>query len=201
MYILPTLPYSYDAFGKYISKDTVLLHYSKHHQAYVDKLNNVLDTVLEVKNKPLEYLLSHLEDVPEVARVAVCNFGGGHYNHTFFWQCLSPDSNGEPNGELKDKLIEKYGSFQSFIEKFATLALSVFGSGWTWLLADLEVITTPNQDTPMIQGLSVPILCLDVWEHAYYLDYKNKRDDYIKAWWSIVNWEFAAHNYTESVAR
>ena len=195
MFTLPGLPYGYDQLGKYISKDIMELHHSKHHQTYVDKLNAALDTAPELKGRSLEDLLGALESLPEAVRVAVRNQGGGHYNHSLFWQWMSPSGGGEPNGELAEKLTEKYGSFQGFVDEFTTRSLSVFGSGWAWLQPDLEIITTPNQDTPIMQGKPAPILGLDVWEHAYYLDYKNKRDDYVKAWWNVVNWEFAQERF------
>ena len=192
MYTLPSLDYGYDALGKYISKDIMELHHSKHHQAYVDKLNAALDTVPELKEKSLEWMLSNIDSLPESVKTAIRNHGGGHYNHTLFWQWMSPNGGGEPSGDLASGIIEKYGNFQSFVDEFTTKALGVFGSGWVWLEPDLSIVTTANQDTPMVSGLELPepLLGLDVWEHAYYLDYKNKRDDYIKAWWNVVNWEF-----------
>ena len=190
MYTLPTLNYGYDALGKYISKDIMELHHSKHHQAYIDKLNAALDSAPQFKEKTLEELLSDLDSLPENVRTAIRNQGGGHYNHTLFWQWLSPDGGGEPNGELASGLQEKYGSYQGFVDEFTTKALSVFGSGWVWLQPDFSIVTTANQDTPIGIGQPEPLLGLDVWEHAYYLDYKNKRDDYVKAWWNVVNWEF-----------
>jgi Fe-Mn family superoxide dismutase len=192
MYSLPTLDYDYDALGKYISKDIMQLHHSKHHQTYVDKLNAALDSQNELKERPLTDLLSGLDDLPESVRTAIQNHGGGHYNHSLFWQWMSPDGGGEPTGQLASDLIAKYGSFQGFVDEFTTKSLAVFGSGWVWLQPDMTIITTPNQNTPINVGLPEPLLGLDVWEHAYYLDYKNKRDDYIKAWWNVVNWDFVA---------
>lgn len=192
MYTLPPLQYSYDALGKYISKDIMELHHTKHHQTYVDKLNAVLDTTPELQDRSLESLLSNLDELPEAARTAIRNHGGGHYNHSLFWQWMSPDGGGEPTGQLAANIIEKYGSFQAFVDEFTTKSLGVFGSGWVWLQPDLSIVTTPNQDTPISNGLDSPLLGLDVWEHAYYLDYKNKRDDYVKAWWNVVNWDFVA---------
>lgn len=197
MYTLPDLPYGYDQLGKYISKDIMELHHSRHHQTYVDKLNAAVDATPELSARSLEDLLMDLESVPEAVRTAIRNQGGGHYNHSLFWQWMSPTGGGEPTGELADKLVEKYGSFQAFVDQFTTKSLGVFGSGWAWLQPDLEIITTPNQDTPIMQGLDEPLLGLDVWEHAYYLDYKNKRDDYVKAWWNVVNWDFVAKRYKE----
>lgn len=192
MYTLPPLPYNYDALGKYISKDIMELHHTKHHQTYVDKLNAVIDATPELQNRSLDTLLTHLDELPETARTAIRNHGGGHYNHSLFWQWMSPDGGGEPTGELAAKIAEQYGSFQAFVDEFTTKSLGVFGSGWVWLQPDLTIVTTPNQDTPIGAGLASPLLGLDVWEHAYYLDYKNKRDDYIKAWWNVVNWDFVA---------
>lgn len=190
MYTLPELQYSYDALGKYISKDIMELHHSKHHQTYVDKLNAALDSAPQLKEKTLDELLESLDSLPETVRTAIRNNGGGHYNHSLFWQWMSPSGGGEPSGDLSREIIEKYGSFQGFVDKFTSSALSVFGSGWVWLQPNLDIITTPNQDTPINQGSDAPLLGLDVWEHAYYLDYKNKRDDYIKAWWNVVDWGF-----------
>lgn len=190
MFTLPSLEYDYDALGKYISKDIMELHHDKHHQTYIDKLNAALDSAPDLKEKSLLSLVSDVDALPDQVRTAVRNNGGGHYNHTLFWQWMSPDGGGEPNGELAEAIAAKYGSFQSFVDEFTAKALSVFGSGWAWLQPDMEIITTPNQDTPMLNGQPEPLLGLDVWEHAYYLDYKNKRDDYVKAWWNVVNWDF-----------
>jgi Fe-Mn family superoxide dismutase len=188
MFTLPDLPYGYDAFGKYISKDIMELHHSKHHQTYVDKLNAALEKAPDLQNKSIEELISSLGSVPEEIRTAVRNHGGGHYNHTHFWKWMSPDGGGEPGGQLADALKAKYGGFQGFMDAFGDKALGVFGSGWAWLQPDLSIITTPNQDSPLNSGSPEPILGLDVWEHAYYLDYTYKRGDYIQAWWHVVNW-------------
>lgn len=192
MYHLPTLNYGYDALGKYISKDIMELHHSKHHQTYVDKLNKALEEAPALHERPLETLLTDIDNLPATVQTAIRNHGGGHYNHSLFWQWMSPDGGGEPTGELAGKISEKYGSFQAFVDEFTTKSLAVFGSGWVWLQPDMEILTTPNQDTPIMLGKEAPLLGLDVWEHAYYLDYKNKRDDYIQAWWNVVNWEFVA---------
>ena len=196
-YTLPLLDYRYDAFGTYISKTIMELHHSKHHQAYVDKLNAALDQAPEVKDVPLLELLSNLDGVPKAVRTAVRNQGGGHYNHTLFWQFLSPNGGGEPVGALGDGIREKYGSYQAFVDTFTESALGVFGSGWAWLQPDLSIVTTPNQDSPIMSGGDAPLLGLDVWEHAYYLDYTYNRADYVKAWWNIANWEFAAQRFAE----
>lgn len=197
MYQLPNLGYDYDQLGKYISKDIMELHHSKHHQTYVDKLNAALEQAPALKERPLESLLSDLNSLPAEVQTAIRNHGGGHYNHSLFWQWMSPTGGGEPAGELAEKLIEKYGSFQTFVDQFTTKSLAVFGSGWAWLQPDLEIITSPNQDTPIMEGKQAPLLGLDVWEHAYYLDYKNKRDDYIQSWWNVVNWDFVAERYMQ----
>lgn len=197
MYTVPELPYDYDQLGRYISGDIMRLHHDKHHQAYVDKLNAALDQAPALSERPLESLLDDLESLPEAVRTAIRNNGGGHYNHSLFWQWMSPQGGGEPNGELAQAIADKYGNFQGLVDGFSAKALSVFGSGWAWLQPDLEIITTANQDTPIMQGLDAPLLGLDVWEHAYYLDYKNKRDDYVAAWWNVVNWEFVAQRYAQ----
>ncbi len=199
MYTLPDLPYGYDQLGKYISKDIMHLHHSKHHQTYIDKLNTALDKASELKARPLEELISQLGSLPESVQTAIRNHGGGHYNHSLFWQWMSPNGGGEPTGDLAAKLTDRYGNFQGFVDEFTTKSLAVFGSGWAWLQPDLEIITTPNQDTPIMQGKEAPLLGLDVWEHAYYLDYKNKRDDYVKAWWNVVNWDFVQQRFDESI--
>lgn len=190
MYNLPGLSYGYDQLGDYISKEIMELHHSKHHQTYVDKLNAALENAPALKERPLGSLLSDLNSLPINVQTALRNHGGGHYNHSLFWQWMSPDGGGEPSGELAAKIIERYGSFQAFVDEFTSTSLAVFGSGWCWLQPNMDIITTPNQDTPIMQGLDEPLLGLDVWEHAYYLDYKNKRDDYVQAWWNVVNWQF-----------
>lgn len=192
MYTLPELGYDYGELGTYISADIMKLHHDKHHQAYIDKLNKALDDAPALKERPLESLLADLEKLPVEVRTAIRNHGGGHYNHTLFWKWMSPHGGGEPSGELAARINDKYGSFQGFVDEFTTKSLSVFGSGWAWLQPDLEIVTTPNQDNPIMQGAPAPLLGLDVWEHAYYLDYKNKRDDYVKAWWNVVDWDFVA---------
>jgi len=192
MYQLPTMGYGYDQLGQYISKDIMELHHSKHHQTYVDKLNAALERAPALKERPLESLLSDIDSLPVSVQTAIRNHGGGHYNHSLFWQWMSPQGGGEPTGELATQIVEKYGSFQAFVDEFTTKSLSVFGSGWAWLQPDMEILTTPNQDTPIMLGKATPLLGLDVWEHAYYLDYKNKRDDYIQAWWNVVDWNFVA---------
>lgn len=198
MFTLPDLPYGYDALGKYISKDIMELHHSKHHQTYVDKLNAALEKAPELQDKSVEELVSNLDTVPEPIRTAVRNHGGGHYNHTNFWLWMAPGSGSQPTGKLADRLNAKYGDFQGFMDVFGEKALGVFGSGWAWLQPDLTIITTPNQDSPLNYGGPEPILGLDVWEHAYYLDYTYKRADYIKAWWHIVNWPEVQKRFEKS---
>jgi len=195
MYSVPKLSYGYDALGDYISSDIMQLHHDKHHQAYVDKLNAAIDTAPALRERSLDNLLANLSSLPESVQAAIRNHGGGHYNHTLFWEMMSPNGGGEPSGELAQNIINRYGDFQSFVDEFTAKSLGVFGSGWAWLQPDLEIITTANQDTPIMQGLPAPILGLDVWEHAYYLDYKNKRDDYVKAWWNVVNWDTVQQRY------
>lgn len=197
MYSLPELPYGYDQLGNYISSDIMQLHHAKHHQAYVDKLNAALDATPELGERSIESLLVDLSSLPESVQLAVRNHGGGHYNHSLFWQWMSPDGGGEPTGELAQKINDEYGGFQAFVDAFTAKSLGVFGSGWAWLQPDMQIITTANQDTPIMQGLEAPLLGLDVWEHAYYLDYKNKRDDYVKAWWNVVNWDMVQQRYEQ----
>lgn len=192
MYQLPILSYDYGALGDYISKDIMQLHHSKHHQTYVDKLNKALDDAPELKGQSLESLLGNIEQLPESVQTAVRNNGGGHYNHSLFWQWMNPNGGGEPTGELANKLVAQYGTFQGFVDEFTAKSLGVFGSGWCWLMPDMSIVTSANQDSPIMNGMAAPLLGLDVWEHAYYLDYKNKRDDYVAAWWNVVDWDFVA---------
>lgn len=199
MHTLPALDYDYDALAPSISKEIMELHHSKHHQTYVDKLNAALEKHPELADKDIRDLLRDLHSVPEDIRTAVRNHGGGHYNHSLFWKVLSPNGGGQPKGALGEALIAKYGSFEKFVEEFTAKATSVFGSGWVWLQPDLELFTTPNQDLPIMEGRAEPILGFDVWEHAYYLDYKNKRDDYVKAWWNVVNWDYVAERYAQAL--
>lgn len=198
MYTLPDLPYGYDQLGEYISGTIMQLHHDKHHQTYVDKLNAAIDGAPALRERSLETLLADLSSLPDSVQTAIRNHGGGHYNHSLFWQWMSPEGGGEPKGELAEKIKEKYGSYQGFVDEFTVKSLGVFGSGWAWLQPDMSIITTANQDTPIMQGLDAPLLGLDVWEHAYYLDYKNKRDDYVKSWWNVVNWDFVQQRYNDS---
>jgi Fe-Mn family superoxide dismutase len=195
MYSLPDLSYAYDALQPVISEEIMTLHHQKHHQTYVDKLNAALEKAPELQGRSLVELLSDVEKLPETVRTAVRNHGGGHYNHSLFWQLMAPNAGGAPNGDLAAAIDEKWGSFDSFKDEFDAAAVALFGSGWVWLTRDLEIISQPNQDTPMMIGKGEPLMGLDVWEHAYYLDYRNKRDDYIKNWWQLVNWPFIEDRY------
>lgn len=194
-YRLPELPYEYQALEPAISEAIMRLHHTKHHKAYVDKLNAALEKEPTLQDVNLVELLSDLERVPESIRSAVRNHGGGHYNHSLFWQCMAPGAGGMPSGKLSDAIVAKWGSFEAFTEEFNAKALGLFGSGWVWLMRDLEILAMPNQDTPMTEGKGEPLMGLDVWEHAYYLDYKNKRDEYIMNWWKVVNWGFVEERY------
>lgn len=198
MFKLPDLEYDYGAFGKYISKDIMELHHSKHHQTYVDKLNAAVEKFPELGDKSVEELISNLSTVPEEIRGVVRNHGGGHYNHSLFWKFMSPDGGHNPSGELAEGISQKYGDFQDFMDKFSEKALAVFGSGWVWLQPDLSITTSPNQDSPLMSGDKSPLLGLDVWEHAYYLDYTYKRGDYVQAWWHVVNWNEAEARFRTS---
>ena len=195
MFTLPKLDYGYDALGKYVSTNIMELHHSKHHQTYVDKLNAAVEQVPELAGKSVEELITNLDGVPEKFRTAIRNFGGGHYNHTLFWKFLTPEGGSEPTGELGEALTQKYGSYQASMDEFTKSSLGVFGSGWAWLMPDLSITTTANQDSPLTFGQPAPILGLDVWEHAYYLDYTYKRADYVAAWWHIANWNEASERY------
>jgi len=195
MFTVPALEYEYDALEDAISAEIMELHHNKHHQTYVDKLNQALKSHSELQTKPIEGLLRHLEDVPEDIRTAVRNNGGGHYNHSLFWRWMSPQGGGQPEGELLQAINDRYGSFDAFVETFNEKALGLFGSGWVWLQPNLDIITTANQDSPLSQGLPEALLGLDVWEHAYYLDYKNHRDEYVKNWWRVVNWPVVQERY------
>jgi len=190
MYKLPELSYKYDDLEPYIDAQTMELHHSKHHQAYVDKLNAALEGT-EWEKQPIEAVLKMLDDLPEEKRTAVRNNGGGHYNHSLFWKFMSPNAGGEPSGILAEKIVHGFGSFDRFKELFSNEAVGRFGSGWVWLTEEadgsLQITSTPNQDSPIMEGVE-PLLGLDVWEHAYYLKYQNRRPEYVDNWWSVVNW-------------
>ena len=190
-FLLPELKYSYDALEPHIDQLTMETHHSKHHQAYVDNLNKALEGHEKFQEMKIEDILKSLEELPENIRTAVRNNGGGHYNHTLFWDMMSANSVGKPEGELAKKIDEDLGGFDKFKEDFKKAALGQFGSGWAWLVLDngkLAIVSTPNQDNPISQGKK-PLLGIDVWEHAYYLKYKNKRADYIDSWWNVVDWK------------
>lgn len=192
-YTLPELPYAYDALAPHIDEATMHLHHEKHHQTYITNANNALAPYPELADKPVEELLANLADVPESIRAAVRNNAGGHANHSFFWTSLSPQGGGAPVGALAEAIDTTFGSFEQFQEQFATAAKTRFGSGWAWLVVkdgQLAVTSTANQDSPLSEG-QTPILGLDVWEHAYYLNYQNRRPDYIDAYWHIVDWHQA----------
>lgn len=195
MYTLPSLPYEYDALEPYISKEVMQLHHQKHHQAYIDKVNAALEGApAALRDVPIEDLLRRLDEVPEADRQVVQNNGGGHYNHSLFWEAMTPEEV-QPTDRLADMLRQKYGSVEAFKDAFSAQAAGVFGSGWAWLMPDLSIVTTANQDNPIMDGSPAPILGLDVWEHAYYLDYKNVRPDYITAWWKVVDWTVVERRY------
>lgn len=198
-YTLPALPFSAEALEPYIDTLTMTIHHDKHHQAYVDNLNAALDKHPELYDVPLSKLLSELDTVPEDIRTAVRNNGGGHFNHSLFWTLLTPAKGQEPSGELLFAIERDFSSLDAFKDKFATAAKTRFGSGWAWLLVTsdkkLSVVSSANQDVPLSEGK--PILALDVWEHAYYLHYQNRRPDYINAFWNIVNWDEVSRLFQE----
>jgi superoxide dismutase, Fe-Mn family len=189
---VPALPYAYNALEPYIDEQTMHLHHDKHHAAYVSKLNAAIEKHPELGSKSPEDLLRNLNAVPEDVRTAVRNNGGGHVNHTMFWQIMGPKKGGNPTGAIGDAITKTFGSFDAFKEKFETAGANQFGSGWVWLVrtksGEIKVTSTPNQDNPMSNG-EFPIMGNDVWEHAYYLKYQNRRPDYLKAWWNVVNWD------------
>lgn len=195
---LPPLPYAEDALEPHIDARTMSIHHDKHHAGYTNNLNAALEGHADLAGKSIEALLGDLNAVPESIRMAVRNNGGGYANHSLFWEIMGPNGGGEPTGELAEAIDSTFGSFAAFKEQFAKAAATRFGSGWAWLYADgngaLVVSSTPNQDTPLMDG-NTPILGLDVWEHAYYLNYQNRRPDYITAWWNTVNWDAVADRY------
>jgi Fe-Mn family superoxide dismutase len=198
---LPSLPYSHDALEPHIDARTMEIHHGKHHAAYVANLNGALDKHQALYDASLEDLLRNLASVPAEIRTAVRNNGGGHYNHSFFWPLLSASGGGEPSGELGAAIASTFGSFDEFKGQFATAAATRFGSGWAWLSLNrfgrLEVSSSANQDSPLMDG-QLPVVGLDVWEHAYYLKYQNRRPDYVAAFWNVVNWDQASANYAEA---
>ncbi len=189
-FTLPDLPYDFGALEPHIDAQTMQIHHDKHHQTYVDKLNDAVKGT-DLENKDVETLLREFSSVPEDKKTAVKNHGGGHANHSLFWTIMSPNGGGAPSGDVASAIDGAFGSFDSFKEKFAAAAAGVFGSGWAWLVkngSNVEILGRPNQDSPLMDGLT-PVLGLDVWEHAYYLKYQNRRPDYITAWWNVVNWD------------
>lgn len=190
MFTLPKLPYEYNALEPHIDEQTMRIHHTKHHQAYIDKLNAaVKDTPFE--KMPVDEILSDLNSVPENIRTAVRNHGGGHSNHSKFWEWMAPDAGKEPTGKVQEEIKIAFGSFEEFKKKFSDSAINRFGSGWAWLVFNkgkLEIMSTANQDSPLSEG-KIPVLGIDVWEHAYYLRFQNKRAEYVAAWWNVVNWK------------
>ncbi|MCB8521263.1 superoxide dismutase [Enterococcus faecium] len=190
-YTLPDLPYAYDALEPYIDEETMHLHHDKHHNTYVTNLNAAIEKYPELGEKTIDELLSDMDAIPTDIKTAVRNNGGGHANHSFFWEIMAPNAGGEPTGEIKEAINEAFGDFSSFKEEFKKAAAGRFGSGWAWLVMEngkLAITSTANQDSPLMEG-KTPILGLDVWEHAYYLKYKNVRPDYIAAFWNVINWD------------
>jgi len=198
---LPALPYAHDALEPFISTATMEIHHGKHHATYVTKLNQALEGHADLQDKSITELLTSLDKVPENIRTALRNNGGGHYNHSLFWKIMKNGGGGEPQGDLGQAIDSTFGSFADFKTKFSQAAIGRFGSGWAWLLlkdGKLLVNSTPNQDSPLMDG-GTPILGLDVWEHAYYLKYQNRRPEYIEAWWNVINWDGVAGNYSEAI--
>jgi Fe-Mn family superoxide dismutase len=198
-YSVPDLPYDYDALEPHIDEATMRVHHDKHHQAYVDKANAALEGT-DAADKDVEEVLRDLGSLPDDKQGPVRNNGGGHFNHSLFWKMLSPDGGGQPDGDLAAAIEEKFGSFEDFKEEFKNAGVGQFGSGWAWLVHDgsgVAVTSTPNQDSPVSDG-QTPLLGCDVWEHAYYLKYQNKRPDYIDAFWEVVNWDYVAERYADA---
>ena len=190
-YELPPLPYAHNALEPFIDEQTMQIHHGKHHQTYVNNLNAALEKHPQLQGKPIEQLIADLNAIPEDIRTAVRNNGGGHANHAFFWNLMAPNAGGPPSGAIADAIDAKFGNFDAFKEAFGKAAVGRFGSGWAWLIKSgdgVEITSTPNQDTPLMEG-KTPVLGIDVWEHAYYLKYQNRRPDYIAAWWNVVNWD------------
>lgn len=196
MHTLPNLPYEYNALEPYIDEQTMRIHHTKHHQAYIDKLNGAIKGT-KFENIDVNELIKKLNDVPENIRTVVRNHGGGHSNHSFFWQIMAPKAGGAPTGYISDAITETFGSFDKFKEEFTNAGLNRFGSGWAWLALNngkLEVYSTANQDSPLMEE-KIPILGIDVWEHSYYLKWQQQRGKYIESWWNVVNWRQVEENY------
>jgi Fe-Mn family superoxide dismutase len=201
-YELPPLPYPFDALEPHIDAKTMEIHHDKHHQAYITNANNALKDHPDLAAKSVEELLANINAVPEAVRTVLRNNAGGHANHSFFWKILGPKAGGEPKGKLADGIKSTFGGFDQFKEKFQAAGVGRFGSGWAWLVVNksgkLEITSTANQDSPITDGLK-PVLGVDVWEHAYYLLYQNRRPDYLKAWWNVVNWDEVGKHYDAAV--
>jgi len=199
---LPSLPYAHDALEPHVDTLTMQVHHGKHHAAYVANLNKAIAGNAALESKSLDALIRQISAVPENIRGAVRNNGGGHWNHSMFWRTMGPDAGGEPKGKLGESIEAAFGGFGAFQQKFEAAGMGRFGSGWAWLVVGksgaLEIVSTPNQDNPLMDGSGTPILGVDVWEHAYYLKYQNRRADYLKAWWNVVNWAEVA-KISESV--
>ena len=195
---LPPLPYSFDALEPHIDAKTMEIHHDRHHQTYVNNLNGAVEKHSELGEKSVEDLLRDINSVPEDVRTVVRDNGGGHGNHSMFWEIMDPNAGGEPKGELADAIKSAFGDFATFKDNLSKAAIGQFGSGWGWLVRDgggkLSIIARPNQDSPLMEGMT-PILGVDVWEHAYYLKYQNKRPDYVAAWWNVVNWDAVAKRF------
>jgi len=195
---LPPLPYAYDALEPHLDARTMEIHYTKHHQAYVNSLNAALKDFPDLLGQPIEQLLKELDTLPEKVRTAVRNFGGGHYNHTLYWNCMKPNGGGEPSGPLAKAIKKKFGKFADFKEQFSGAAIKQFGSGWAWLVKNrngsVSIVPTANQDNPISHG-QYPLLTVDVWEHAYYLKYQNRRSEFVAAWWNVVDWDAVAARF------
>lgn len=197
-YTVPSLDYAFEALEPHIDARTMEIHHDKHHSAYVTNLNKALESAPQLGDQPIEQLVANLSAVPESIRIAVRNNGGGHVNHSFFWKLLGPGKGGSPKGKLAAAIQAKFGSFEEFKTKFEAAAAARFGSGWAWLVVnkkkELEILSTPNQDSPLMEGL-YPVLGVDVWEHSYYLKYQNRRPEYLKAIWNVIDWDVAEKNY------
>jgi superoxide dismutase, Fe-Mn family len=200
-FMLPPLPYAYNALEPHIDAETMKFHHDKHHAAYIKKLNEAVNKYPELKQKSVEDLVKNVDTLPEDVRKTIRNNGGGHLNHTMFWEIMSPKGGGQPTGAIAEAITKSFGSFSAFQEQFNEAGKNRFGSGWAWLVMDgnrqLKVTSTANQDSPLIEGL-FPIMGNDVWEHAYYLKYRNKRDEYLKQWWNVVNWEEINKRYQKA---
>jgi Fe-Mn family superoxide dismutase len=203
-FTLPPLPYDYKALEPHIDEQTMRLHHDKHHATYVNNLNAALEAHPDLQNKSIEELLANVDKLPEAIRTPVRNNGGGHANHTMFWEMMAPGGAKEPGGELAAAIRSSFGDFAAFREQFTKACIGRFGSGWGWLTADrsgkLAIESTPNQDTPLMSG-KIPVLGCDVWEHAYYLKYQNRRPDYLAAWWNVVNWTDVARRFEKARGR